>query len=175
MSMKLLFAIVTVFASLASADEMGPNGDMFYAEASHFANACVNDICTAPYSIQTVYNQKTRQSTLNAQQIEAFKEIAYNQAQIWGDTILEGDYHAAGRTRLDLVKAVYKDNQLVGYKIRYSEKAWYTGECEFDGRSRETLKNCKLGRIFEESYVSTDLRTYFPNEAKLADFALDMN
>lgn len=174
MSMKLLFAAVTVFASLASADEMGPNGDKFYEEAAHFANACVSDTCKAPYSIQTVYSQKSRRSKLDAQMTEAFKKVAFDQAQIWGDTILEGDYHASGRTRLDVVKAIYKGDQVVGYKIRYSEKAWYTGQCEFDGRSKETLKNCKLGRISEESYVSTDLRTYFSDEDKLADFSVEV-
>lgn len=176
MSLKLMLAaVLTVFASLASADEMGPGGDKFYEEAGHFANACVNDVCQAPYSIEVVYSQKSRRTKLDAQMTDAFKKVAFDQAQVWGDTILEGDYYSGGRTRLDTVKAVYKNDQVVGYKIRYSEKAWYTGECGFDGTSKDSLKNCKLGRIVEESYVSTDLRTYFSDEERQAGFSLDVN
>jgi hypothetical protein len=105
---------------------------------------------------------------------ETIKKIAVEQAQAWGDSILEGDYHAGGRTRLDTVVAYYKGKTLVGYKIQYSEKAWYVGSCKFDG-TRASLKDCKEGRIVEGSYVSPDQLTYFSDEERHAEFSFTQN
>lgn len=168
----LLLGLFT--SSLALADKMGPNGDKFYEEAAHFENACSEELCKAPYSQQVVYNQSSKLNKLSVDTKNVLKSIAFEQAQIWGDTILEGDYHAAGRTRLDLAIAYYKDNQLVGYKISYSQKAWETSECNFDG-TKQSLKDCKEGRIIEGSYVSPDAQTYFSDEERYAEFSLGAN
>ncbi|WP_374075942.1 hypothetical protein [Bdellovibrio bacteriovorus] len=176
--MSLKTAVLALFgmfaASTSLADQMGPNGDKFYEEAAHYEHACKEEPCKAPYSEQIVYNQKNKLNKLSVETKEVLKKIAVEQAQIWGDTILEGDYHSAGRTRLDSVLAFYKDNQLVGYKIQYSEKAWYTGECEFNGK-RESLKDCQEGRIVEGSYVSSDAQTYFSDEERYAEFSFIQN
>ncbi|UOF00701.1 hypothetical protein [Bdellovibrio reynosensis] len=176
MSVKTaLVALLGIFVtSFSFADQMGPNGDKFYEEAAHFENACNADSCKAPYSKQVVYNQKAKLSKLSEPVKGVLRGIAAEQAQIWGDTILEGDYYSTGRTRLDGVVAYFKNDVLVGYKIQYSEKAWYTGDCGFDG-SRETLKNCKEGRIVEGSYVSSDTQTYFSDEERYAEFSFQTN
>ncbi|MEK2647010.1 hypothetical protein [Bdellovibrio sp. BCCA] len=172
--MSLKIAVLALFgisaASISFADQMGPNGDKFYEEAAHYENACKEEPCKAPYTEQVVYNQKNKFNKLSVETKEVLKKIAVEQAQVWGDTILEGDYHATGRTRLDSVLAFYKGNELVGYKIQYSEKAWYTGDCDFNG-SRESLKGCKEGRIVEGSYVSSDAQTYFSDEERYAEFS----
>ncbi|HEX7675495.1 MAG TPA: hypothetical protein VF412_15070 [Bdellovibrio sp.] len=163
-------ALITLVSSFAFADKMGPNGDKFYEEAAHFVNACSEEPCKAPYSALVLYSQKAKLNNLEAQVRTDLKDIAVEQAQVWGDTILEGDYVAAGHTRLDLVTGYYKNNVLVGYKIQYSEKAWFTGNCHYTG-TRESLKDCKEGRIQETSYVSEDRGTYFTDEGRQADFA----
>lgn len=170
MSMKLVVvATLSLISSLALADSMGPQGDKFYEEAAHFANACSEEPCKAPYSTDVLYNQKNRTNKLAQDTRETLKKVAWEQAQVWGDTILEGDYTSAGRTRLDSVQGFYKENRLVGYKITYSEKAWYTGECNYEG-TRESLKGCKEGRITEVSFVSPDMKTFFTDEDRHADF-----
>lgn len=172
MSMKIFVAAVlsVLVSPFAMADKMGPKGDRFYEEAAHFANACSETPCKAPYTSVVLYNKKTRSNKLAAPLAEQLKKVAWEQAQVWGDTILEGDYVSAGRTRLDLVIGFYKNEKLVGYTIQYSEKSWFTGDCNYNG-TRDTLKGCKEGRIAESSYVSSDLQTYFTDEDKHADFA----
>lgn len=172
--MSLKFAIATLLGfiavSPAMADQMGPNGDKFYEESAHYENACHEEPCKAPYSHKILYKQDARLNELSAQQRDGLKAVAKAQAQIWGDTILEGDYIASGRIRLDQVLGFYKKNRLIGYKIQYSEKAWYLAECNYQGK-RENLKECKTGRIVEGSYVSADMKTYFSDEERYAEFA----
>nr|BFD68655.1 hypothetical protein HAGR004_36770 [Bdellovibrio sp. HAGR004] len=172
MSLKTAFTALLGFmvSSVALADQMGPNGDKFYEEAAHYEHACQSSPCKSGYSNEIVYSQKQRLNKLSQDTRAALKAIAVDQAQVWGDTILEGDYHAAGRTRLDEVMAFYKNSRLIGYKIQYSEKAWYVGDCDFNGK-RESLKGCKEGRIIEGSYVSADHQTYFSDEERYAEFS----
>lgn len=169
MKIKIVLFASLLIGATSFADEMGPNGDKFYEEAARFENACSQVECAAPYSRKVVYTQASHSPATTPEKTKRLKEIAFDQAQIWGDTILEGDYHSAGRTRLDEVVAYYKYNAVVGYKIKYSEKAWYVGSCDFDG-SQESLKGCDEGRIVEGSYVSADTLTYFSDEEKYASF-----
>lgn len=164
----------TLTPALSLADQMGPDGDKFYEEAAHFENACITGECQGLYSKKVVYNQKRRINQLSAKERTLLKAVAFDQAQVWGDTILEGDYYSSGRTRLDEVIAFYKVDQLVGYKIQYSEKAWYTGDCAFNG-TRASLQGCQEGRIVEGSYVSPDTQTYFSDEERYAEFSFTEN
>lgn len=172
-SVSGMFVLATLLCaySPAMADQMGPQGDKFYEEAAHFENACHNfDTCTGGvYGREVVFSQPDHLNRMPDNTSSELAQIATAQAQIWGDTILEGDYHADGHTRLDSVIAYYKKGQLVGYKIEYSEKAWYTGDCEFDGTA-ESLGACQPGRIVEGSYVSADLQTFFSDEERYAEF-----
>lgn len=176
MAMKIVLAAVLglLTSSLAWADRMGPNGDKFYESAAHFENACGTGECKAPFKRIESYNVKTSIDTLDAKIKVEMKKVANDQAEAWGDTILEGDYYSSGRTRLDSVSAYYKGKTLVGYKITYSEKAWFVGDCKYDG-SRESLKGCKEGRIVEVSYVSPDFLTYFSDEERYAEFSFASN
>lgn len=156
-------------SSLSFADGMGPHGDKFYEEAGHFAYACKEEPCKAPYSQVLVYDRQENLNQLSSETQTLLRQITFRQAQIWGDTILEGDYFAEGHTRLDKVIAFFKDNVLVGYKIQYSEKAWYTGDCNYND-TKSSLQNCQEGRIAEESYVAPDAQTYFSDEEHYAAF-----
>jgi hypothetical protein len=174
MTKKFVAITALFFASLLSsaahADTMGPGGDKFYEQVAHFENACRDLVCKLPYSNKILYFQEKSYDKLDVDTKARLRAIASDQTTYWDDTILEGDYVATGRTRLDHVLAFYKDDKLIGYKITYSKKAWFTGECQYDGRNRETLKGCKEGRIAEGSYVSADTLTYFSDEERYAEF-----
>lgn len=141
----------------------------FQSEISKLAIACGQDSCEKPYSKAVVFRFSENQKIDGALK-RIFDGISFKQAQIWGDTILEGDYAAAGNTRLDTVARLYRQNEHIGYLITYSEKAWDTGNCLYDGINDSTLLGCKEGRIYESSYVSLNFREYFYDSKTMATF-----
>ena len=172
---RFIFAVLfgSLTTSLAFADQMGPHGDKFYEEAAHYENFCKDEnSCQGEYRNEVVYSLHDQINKIGFANAEELKKISFDQAQIWGDTILEGDYVSEGQTRLDRALALYKNKDLIGYKVQYSEKGWYTGNCNYDGHE-DSLVDCDAGRIIEVSYVSADLQTYFVDENQSATFAFD--
>lgn len=157
-------AIVTLF-SLASfaarADQAGPD---------------YRDLATRLKSGQSglrsevLYVHANPKTALDQDRLQTFASVAKQQAKIWADTILEGDYSAAGDTRLDRVEAVLDqsagEEKLVAYRILYSEKAWYTADC--DPRLGKEL--CEEGRIEEASFVSPTAESWMRDDTAYADF-----
>lgn len=175
---KLVFAAISI-SILISTAQAGIydsfSEDKFFAETAAYARACQTDnSCQAPFRNEVVYSRSGEFSKLGKNTVESLKEISFVQAQIWGDTILEGDYAADGETRLEKVLAIFNGDNLIGYHIEYSEKAWYTGNCEYSGQKEQLLK-CTQGRISERSYVSADLEYYGTDYDRTADFAFDKN
>lgn len=173
--MKSLISVVvflsTVLGGNVYADAKGPGADAFYNLIETYRQACASG-CTDPFKNEDAFNVDQPGQSRLASDVEAnLKFVATAQAQVWADTILEGDYYSDGQTRLDSVSALYKNNEFIGYKIVYSERAWFTGECEFDGEDESALQQCREGRIHESTYVSPDFRTFFRDEDDLADFA----
>lgn len=173
--MKSLFSTVvflsTVLASNAYADASGPGAKSFIQTIKNYRQACPEAACTAPFKSEDAFSAEQPERSVLAVDVQVIlKNVATYQAQIWGDTILEGDYQADGNTRLDVVTFLYKNNYLIGYRISYSERAWYTGDCDYTGENEENLINCTEGRIFESTFVSPDFKTYFRDENDLADF-----
>jgi hypothetical protein len=119
---------------------------------------------------EVVYVHAAEQTSLDQQRLEAFATVAKQQAKIWADTILEGDYSAAGDTRLDKVEAVFDRStgaeQLIAYRIVYSEKAWYTADCD----PRRGKELCEEGRIEEASFVSPSAESWLRDNSAYADF-----
>lgn len=175
MTFKLAIIALLGFIApaISSADSMGPNGDKFYEEAAHYENSCHRNTCTAPYSHKVVYNQRTRYDKLDQRIKVILRQVAIQQATLWGDSLLNEGFYSIKRTRLDHVLAFYKNDTLIGYKIRYSEKAWDVRDCGFNGR-RDSLVSCPQGRIVEGSYVSADALTYFSDEERYAEFAFGL-
>ena len=97
-------------------------------------------------------------------------KLAFSQAQIWGDTILEGDFTADGRTQLDSIMVIYQQGRVIGYAITYSEKAWYTGKCAYIPRNFASLASCQEGRIVEQSFVTANMDDIARDENQFADF-----
>jgi hypothetical protein len=172
--MKLTISIVvlalTVLGSNVYADAKGPKADSFYDLIETYRQACTHG-CIAPFKSETAFNvDKPSQSRLTSNVEKNLNRVAYDQAQVWADTILEGDYYADGQTRLDSVITLYKNDEFIGYKIAYSERAWFTGDCDFNDDDA-ALRNCQEGRIQESTYVSPDFKTFFRDDDALADFA----
>lgn len=168
-----LIAIITLIFNTASAyaDALEQGSEAFESRISAYQEYCSSFSCKVPFSERTAFDLKMAEnSTLDHDTKNILEQVAFDQAQIWGDTILEGDYHADGNTQLDRVYTIYENDQFLGYKITYSERAWYTGDCQFSYENEESLSECEPGRIYESSFVSPDFNTYFRDENELADF-----
>ncbi len=144
----------------------------FVSEINLLNLNCQGFNCKNPYSVIELYRHSAQADfdSLDLKSKNELLQVAYQQAQVWADTILEGDFFADGKTRLDEVQALYKNRDLMGYKITYSERAWDTANCAYDGINDETLKGCDEGRIRESSFVSTDYAQAFYTMSTAARF-----
>jgi len=158
----ILFFLLFGFVNAAHAVEQS-DVNRLRREVEALNRACARQPCQAPY-------QRREFSDISDRQKQTLTELANDLAQVWGDTILEGDYYADGHTVLDRVEVLYKNGETFAYKIRYYENAYYTGECDFDGRRRQTLQGCEPGRIVESSYLSSDLKLYFRDPSQWVEF-----
>lgn len=165
----VLLMVLGGILPLAQAAGGGTGSIEFQADAQKISELCSERQCPEPYFKETVFRHRGMDE-LSPEIKVILKRIAHAQAQIWGDTILEGDYAADGKTRLDRVQELFKSGKRIGYLITYSEKAWDTSECTYDGIHDDTLKDCKPGRIVESSFVSADYRDYFYDERTAAVF-----
>ena len=109
-------------------------------------------------------------STVSEEQHQQFRQLAVQQASIWSDTILEGDFEAAGDTRLDRVQGVYLGGKLLAYRLTFSETAWSTSQCNYNPSDKSTLESCAPGRIVESMFVSPDLKAFERDEGNFAHF-----
>jgi hypothetical protein len=162
----LILAILTV--TQAHADEHGTDARAFMDRLRDFKQTCTAEICELPNEVKLIYSVEKALKNVDPT-ISSLTKIAWEQAQVWADTILEGDFHAAGDTRLDAVYTLYKDGEFLGYRITYSEKAWNTSECTYNG-TPNSLASCPEGRIIESSYVSPTLKTFVADENQFAVF-----
>ncbi|RZA13787.1 MAG: hypothetical protein EOP10_29200 [Proteobacteria bacterium] len=153
-----LFSLVSL---AAHADQAGPD----YRDLSTRLQKRTSGLRS-----EILYVHANPQTKLDNDHLQAFAGVAKEQAKIWADTILEGDYSAAGDTRLDQVEAVFEQasgaEQLIAYRIIYSEKAWYTADC--DPRRGKDL--CEEGRIEEASFVSPTTESWMRDDSAYADF-----
>jgi hypothetical protein len=167
---SLIAVTTTFFVATASADSLGKGSKDFEKVVAAYQKSCSAE-CQAPYSEASSYDvRQPKNSALPVDIRLKLEQVALDQAQVWGDTILEGDYYSEGNTQLDRVYGLYEDGKFIGYKITYSEHAWYTGECDFSPENLDTLNTCNEGRIHESTFVSPDFGTYFRDDSDLANF-----
>lgn len=118
---------------------------------------------------------------LTAKEKVKLLEAAQYQADIWYDTILEGDYQldSSGKLSLTYVQKYFSNNKFIAYRITYSHPAYATGACdtEWDGDyddeaayKKYLQENCPLGRITGAAYVSPDLELQFRDDDAIEDF-----
>jgi len=122
-------------------------------------------------------------SKLTAQENKALLEAANDESNIWGDTILEGDYILDSQSKIELVtveKLVSNASEFLGYRIVYQHGAYETGSCEVDWEAadenpeafQEQLNNdCTRGHIVAGAYVTPDFKEHFRDEDAIEDFS----
>lgn len=145
----------------------------FSKTVKRLSTACDEAACQQPFSRRIVYRHGEG-STLKPDLQSQLQQLAFDQAQIWADTILEGDYEAQGPTQLDQVVIFYEAGKEVGYLITYSERAWELSDCKYNGVNQDQLQNCLQGRIVEASYVSVTLQDVIMDEKNMARFYPDI-
>lgn len=167
----LIAFILNLVTAAAFADSNGPRKTerAFYNLIQNFRASCATD-CKAPYKMKVIFDLAGSVNETDENLRLQLLQVAIDQAQVWGDTILEGDYYSEGHTRLDSVAVLFQGEHLIGYRIVYSEKAWSIADCDFDGADERTLTNCSEGRIQEATFVSADFKNYFRDENEFADF-----
>lgn len=99
-------------------------------------------------------------------------EVTANEmSQIWGDTILEGDYYSDAEVQVDQIQELTIGPTMIGYRITYSAVAWDTSTCDFQSEDKSTLKKCQSGKIMESGFVSADFSSSFQDSFAPAIFA----
>lgn len=160
-SLFLIFTSLQMQAQSLSAQEV--------IKAFQESGCLAQSRCRPPYSLQVVQGQQLMQ--IQPQVRNTLLTIAQQQAQIWADTILEGDFWADGKTRLQSTKILRHGQKIIGFYITYAERAWYTGDCQFDYNQLSTLQKCLPGYITESTFVSFSSRDYRVDENQFAKFA----
>lgn len=175
--MKALLTLSLTFVSMLFALTPSARGQTrfsqdFTREMQQFRQACAKKPCRDGYREVRIY-QRGFPSRIGKGLLTNLQSQAEDRAQIWGDTILEGDYAADGNTRLDQVFVVEKGNDVIAYRIVYSEKAWSTEHCNYDPEDRDSLEGCIPGRISEASFIAPALNDNAADEANYAEFIAD--
>jgi hypothetical protein len=161
----LLVSLFTfTFALAAQADKKGFDHFQFESSMQQSQKA------QPSISVQRIYDISQPNLKPNQNLFGAFEKIANEQAQIWGDTILEGEFEADGATRIDRIEAIQMGAQILAYRVTYSEGAWSLSGCQYDFKNKALLKACKAGRITEASYVSAGLGSWSRDESAYAEF-----
>lgn len=126
--------------------------------------------CKNNITIKVVYDKGLK--LISSDFFRLLLKISVDQASIWADTILEGDFEAKGDTQVSKISAIIKDGHLMAYRVTYKETAWYTGDpsCRFEYNNYDSFQNCEQGYISESTYVSADLASIYRDENHVADF-----
>ena len=166
----ILFQMKTIIFTLLTISAFYSNAQQTTARqvAQVFYSANCDQRCQQGVVVD--YYQTKDLIRLPSQVYQNLKKVAFDQAQIWGDTILEGDYAADGKTELDQVLVIKQDAKIVGYAISYSERAWYTGHCAYISQRPSSLANCEEGRIHETSFVTPNLNDAQVAQNQFAEF-----
>ncbi len=166
-------ALVMGVATRAKADEFGSDYEAFSTQIRELQKHCrASDTTCALANVASTILFDRQSHVMHphvSNFLAKFDRIAREQAVIWADTILEGDYQTDEKTQLDRVEALFNDGKFIGYRIEYSERAWDTSECE-EQNDRYVLSTCVEGRIREASFVSPSLTSWTRDDFAYASF-----
>jgi hypothetical protein len=166
-----LMLLVFTFSITAPADHRYPGARAFTKLIEEYKVACISSPCQKPFKTNVLYRENSvHPSLLSRSQLRILDRVAKEQAKIWADTILEGDYVSDGNTVLEKVVGIYRNNTLVAYKISYAERGWDISSCGYEQKNPGTRENCPEGIIRETSFVSTNFENYVRNHDDIADF-----
>lgn len=145
----------------------------FWDEVKRSQKICSNLECEAsPLKKITITTSQWRKIPLETR--NHLRNIARSLVDdTWTDTILEGDYVIKGHTRIDDVYFLVKNNDQVGFWIKYSVRAWDTSTCAYDPFDNRDLKPCQEGRIYEAAIVELNLTSFDIDPYFTARFTLN--
>lgn len=111
-------------------------------------------------------------SVLRARLRQAARSMAL---ELWPDTILEGPYHVQFRVRMDQIQRLTRNNETIGYRITFSDKAWNLDRCKtgVSEQPQSKLRNCETGRVNDAGFVLNDLARSFRDESVPATYVPD--
>jgi hypothetical protein len=141
----------------------------FDAHLKQIQSLCKFNVRIACHNPLTGKNLRSEKASLHVQ-FEKLNGIAYEQAQLWGDTIYEGNYASIGDFEVLQIAEIYKEGELIAYRVTYQEPAVDTDTCESSG-NYEKDKSCERGFVYESATVSTDFRFVEVLEGDEAKFA----
>ena len=156
---QILLALILLgfpFGAIARADRVD-------SESRHWVEA----VRKAVRADQVVFEAVDPVSNLVAPQARIrLEEISFDQAQIWADTILGGEYLAESEVLVDGIEIVRAGELFLGYRITYSSAAYETMDCD----ASRHLEACVPGRIVESSFVSPNLESWIRDDRSYAEF-----
>ncbi len=170
--MKILSCLIAAltlgtFNAQASSDVRYPDRNSFFEFAWNYAHNAdqYEEVQLTPHDL----DKKT---------LQKLHHWADQNAIIWYDTVLEGDFQESDDAlHLDEISALYDaSGNLAAFHITYSRLAWATDSCEFDSeefeskRKEDVLQNCPSGHIKESAFISPDLRYSEVDDNARADF-----
>lgn len=161
---KISIHIIALVAVVTVRSMAGPT-------LSDFETSIRESSRTGEMKSRVLYLHDKGNSPLAGETLEALQEIAQLQASNWGDTILEGDFDSEGSTRLDRVEGLYEGRHLFAFRITYSERAWYLGDCFADMKTAP--EKCPEGRITESAFVAPTLKEWVRDDRAFAKFQLE--
>lgn len=145
---SLLVLLLTIFPLLSLASSRGE--DQFIEKV---------------YSVIEAKNGTFREvapADLNPKQLAGLMKAAREEADIWYDTILEGDYMLKSEADIEVVELSQyysASGELVAYRAVIQHAAFDVGE-----------DNCTPGYISSGIFVSPDFRFHFRDEDAIEDF-----
>lgn len=162
-------AISSLFSLLTGLVLLGmPFGAIAHADrVDSDSRPWVDNIRKAVRANEVVFEAVDPASNLVAPQARIrLEEISFDQAQIWADTILGGEYLAESEVRVDSIEIARAGELFLGYRITYSSVAYETMDCD----SYRQLESCLAGRIVERSFVSPNLESWIRDDSHFAEF-----
>ncbi|MCE3010338.1 MAG: hypothetical protein LW875_06980 [Proteobacteria bacterium] len=148
---QFLFLLCLFTPALSMAD-----ANSFKADVRKSQRECPRLNCAqAQVHLETI--SVTEYRALPAELREKLREVAFDLAQVWGDTILEGDFEAHHQIKLDTVEFVVEGSSIVGYRLTYSASA-------------KEVSTGREGRIVESGFVHKSFRGPFRDNHSLARF-----
>ncbi len=127
--------LILALSVTATAEESHPDQKL-KTLISQVKTAWSGDVCSRGFSLERAFEVPVL-NRLQPDVFSALHEKAFDLAQIWGDTILEGDYAADGKTQLEKVDILRLNDEIVAYRIQYSEGGWDLAQ-GLEGRIRES-------------------------------------
>lgn len=133
--------------------------DTFWKDVEIGQSNCPDLNCElSPVKKQAISSYQWRQIDLQTR--NKLRSIArYMVNSYWPDTVLEGDLIIKGHTRLDQTYFVTKNEEVVGYWVVYSVRAWDVSTCNYDPIEYPSVEGCLEGRISEAAFIEVSLQS----------------